>query len=63
MTTGFPKVSHLSENITLFHSPNSNSLSNPPISQTYSDMDRTLGFHSLETPDSFLSSSMNSQVG
>lgn len=62
MTTGFPKVSHLPESITLFQSPNSNSLSNPPISHTYSDMGRTLGFHSLETPESFLSSSMNSQV-
>lgn len=61
MTTGFPKVSHLPESITLFQSPNSKSLSNPPISQTYSG-GRTLGFHSLETPESFLSSSMNSQV-
>lgn len=62
MTTGFPKVFHLPESITLFQSPNSNSLSNLPISQTYSG-GRTLGFHSLETPESFLfSSPMNSQV-
>lgn len=31
-TTGFPKVSHLAESSTLSQSPNSNSLSNAPIS-------------------------------
>lgn len=62
MATGFPKVSHLTESSAFFQSPNSNRLSNPPTSRTRSDTGRTLGFHSLETPESFLPSSTNSQV-